>query len=118
MNKTMEELAQDIVKNHVIENFSPIIEDELRENPELLEEGRNYEQILKEYNEGIENKEEWDLPEFYEFWSVDDWLAEKLENEGELIIDYKGYKVWGRMATGQAIYLDYVLEKIAEKIRN
>ena len=51
--------------------------------------------------------------EAYEHWIVSDWLASKLEDKGELITyDLMGFTIWGRCATGQAIYLDYVMEQI------
>jgi hypothetical protein len=51
--------------------------------------------------------------EAYEHWIVSDWLASKLEAKGELIThDFMGLTIWGRCATGQAIYLDYVMGQI------
>jgi len=54
--------------------------------------------------------------EAYEHWIVSEWLASKLEDKGELItFDLMGFTIWGRCATGQAIYLDYVMEQICEE---
>jgi len=51
--------------------------------------------------------------EAYEHWIVSDWLAMKLEAKGEMVADdLMGFTIWGRCATGQAIYLDYVMEQI------
>jgi hypothetical protein len=52
--------------------------------------------------------------EAYEHWVVSNWLADKLEAEGEMIIrDFMGIgAIWGRSTTGQAIAMDYVIGKI------
>lgn len=48
----------------------------------------------------------------YEWWLVSPWLGKKLFLEGDPVID-NGYGVWwGRTTTGQAISLDYIIEKI------
>lgn len=57
------------------------------------------------------------MDEVYEHYIVSDWLARKLKEKGEIVkfVDTLGVKVWGRCATGQAIYLDPVMEEIAEE---
>lgn len=51
--------------------------------------------------------------EIFEHWIVSPWLADKLEAEGERIDkDFAGLCVWGRTTTGQAISMDYVMERI------
>lgn len=51
--------------------------------------------------------------EAFEHWIISGWLADKLEAEGEMILrDFLGLIIWGRSTTGQAIYADYVIEKI------
>jgi hypothetical protein len=52
--------------------------------------------------------------EVFEWWAVSTWLAEKLEEEGECIINQES--IWGRQTTGQAILLDYVISKICAKL--
>lgn len=52
--------------------------------------------------------------EVYEHWAVTDWLADKLEAEGEKVDrGFAGLPVWARTTTGQAIYADGVIEAIA-----
>ena len=52
-------------------------------------------------------------PEIYEYWAVSSWLAEKLKERGEIVID--SYPdIWGRQTTGQAIKLDGVIRSIAQ----
>jgi hypothetical protein len=58
-----------------------------------------------------------DQNEIFEWWVVSDWLIKKLEAEEEPILktDYGDW--WGRTCTGQAIYLDYVIEKIYDSCK-
>lgn len=51
--------------------------------------------------------------EIYEWWVVTDWFAEKLKAKGEAILDQWGGPWWGRRTTGQAIYMDSVIQEIA-----
>lgn len=53
--------------------------------------------------------------EAFEHWLVSNWLAEKLRDRGESVVDLDniGLTVWARCTTGQAIYADYVLQAIA-----
>lgn len=50
--------------------------------------------------------------EAYEHWLVTGWLAEKLEERGEIVGEFLGLTIWGRTCTGQAIYMDGVIEEI------
>src|SRR5579864_5766786 len=53
-----------------------------------------------------------EMQEIYEWWIVSDWLAEKLKKQGEPILDNNYGTWWGRTTTGQAIFLDEVIEDI------
>ncbi len=59
--------------------------------------------------EALENLES-EPQEVFEWWMVSNYLAEKLNEYGECIIDSEN--IWGRTTTGQAILLDYVITKI------
>jgi hypothetical protein len=51
----------------------------------------------------------------YEHWIVSNWLADKLEEKGEMILrDFLGLTIWGRTCTGQSISLDRVITDIAK----
>ncbi len=51
--------------------------------------------------------------EVYEWWAISDWLADKLAAQGCVLHrDFYGLTVWGRCTTGQAISIDYVIERI------
>lgn len=48
-----------------------------------------------------------------EWWLIDSWLAERLKRENQVIIDALGCHWWGQTTSGQAIYMDGVIQKIA-----
>lgn len=53
----------------------------------------------------------------YEHWAVSSWLADKLIAHGEKVDkDFAGMCVWARTTTGQAIYADDVIERIAKAL--
>ena len=54
-----------------------------------------------------------EINEVYEFWGVSDFLARKLRENGEAVVEMLGFNVWGRCTTGQAILLDVVITEIA-----
>lgn len=57
--------------------------------------------------------EEVDPLEALEHWIVSNWLANKLEARGEMIVrDFLGLTIWGRTGSGQAISIDSVIEDI------
>lgn len=61
--------------------------------------------------------DEHDIPayewEVYEHWAVTQWLAEKLQTQGERVdTDFAGLNIWARTTTGQAIGLDGCIQRI------
>ena len=50
----------------------------------------------------------------YEWWAVDSWFAERLEDRGCVVLDdvFGVGPVWGRETTGQAIMMDGVVRDI------
>jgi len=55
--------------------------------------------------------------EVFEHWIVTDWLADKLIEQGEKVDkDFAGLCIWARTTTGQAIYADAVMERIAASL--
>ena len=70
------------------------------------------EQIQNEIDEL--NDLESEPAEIYEWWIVTNWLAEKLEIQGQCILEYANMHFWGRQTTGQAILLDGVISRICE----
>lgn len=54
--------------------------------------------------------------EIYEHWIVSDWLGRKLSERGHIVENYLGMTIWGRGCTGQAIYMDGVMEQICNDL--
>ena len=89
--------AQQIVQNCVLKNQSTVVEEMIQANLISLE----YLDLFTD--------------EVLEWWLIDSWLAERLQEEGEVVIEEYGGYWWGRSTSGQAIYLDSVIQKIAEE---
>jgi hypothetical protein len=53
-----------------------------------------------------------------EHWIVSRYLAERLAEQGEIVVfDYLGFPaIWGRTVSGQMIEMDSVIETIHQKI--
>jgi hypothetical protein len=61
-----------------------------------------------------ENRIDVEYDEVYEHWIVSSYFGEKLKEHGHTVQDILGLTIWGRGTTGQAIYLDGVIEDIAK----
>lgn len=60
---------------------------------------------------------ETDPIEAYEHWIVSDWLAGKLEAQGEMVLrDFLGLTIWGRTCTGQAISMDHNIRALVKSL--
>ena len=88
-------LARQLVENCVLKNQTAIVDEMLNKN--LLPEEYIYPFV----------------GDVMEWWLIDSWLAERLKREGEVIIDEYGCCWWGRLASGQSICMDSVIQKIA-----
>ena len=73
-------------------------------NDELIEQGYAREQITRG---DVQHDQE-----IFEWWLVDDWLARQPHSRGEPTLSAYSCVWWGRTCTGQAICLDFVIEKI------
>lgn len=62
------------------------------------------------------DESEQEAKEIYEWWIVTEWLAKKLQDKGEAILDWGNNFYWGRTCTGQAILLDGVISEICEEM--
>ena len=83
-----QERAKRITDIHVLWGQSTVIE-------ELIQAGKIDEEYLYPFNGD----------EVLEWWLVTPWLAERLKEQGEIIIDELGCRWWGRLTSGQAIYM-------------
>lgn len=86
--------AQRVVQNCVLKNQSTVIEEMIRAN--LISEEYLYQFV----------------DDVMEWWLIDSWLAERLKAQGEVIIEEYGCYWWGRQSSGQAIYMDSVIQEI------
>ncbi len=87
--------ARRVVQNCVLKNQSTVIE-------ELIQAGKIDEEYIYPFNGD----------EVLEWWLVTPWLAERLKAQGEVIIEEYGCYWWGRQSSGQAIYMDGVIQEI------
>ena len=87
--------ARRVVQNCVLKNQSTVIEEMIRAN--LISE-----EYLYPFADDV-----------MEWWLIDSWLAERLKRENQVIIEEYGCCWWGRLASGQAVYMDSVIQKIA-----
>jgi len=104
-----------------LEKFTKLIEEsaELLEKEEISEAtyDRNVELITEAKLEFENDTEESQPQEIYEWWFIpDEWFKEKLLAQGEPIIDNDLGTWWGRTTTGQQIYIDGVISRIAKSI--
>ena len=86
--------ARRVVQNCVLKNQSTVIEEMIRAN--LISEEYLYQFV----------------DDVMEWWLIDSWLAERLKAQGEVIIEEYGCYWWGRQSSGQAIYMDSVIQEI------
>ena len=126
---------ESLVKYNVIVNMSLIVEavfqldqcgDALTEQQEALDEALTTlreiddpddEKDHSELDGGDLSDDHWAENEIYEYWSVDKWLAGKLQGHGEVVMnDFYGHDIWGRQCTGQSIHMDCVFAKIATEL--
>ncbi|WP_286338550.1 hypothetical protein [Bacteroides acidifaciens] len=80
---------------HVLWGQSTVVE-------ELIRTGKIDEEYLYPFNG----------EEVLEWWLVTPWLAVRLKERGEIVIDELGCRWWGRLTSGQAIYMDGVIREI------
>ena len=94
-----------LVDNHVYTNVSYLVQELSQQNKysnELME-------VCVQFNDE-------DYPdEALEHWIVSDWLGKRLLEQGEMVIDFMDLTIWGRTTSGQAIYIDSVIEDIYNK---
>lgn len=95
------------------ENINSLTERSILNKLNKLEELKEQKEAFKDE---LENADFEEITEIYEYWSVSSWLADKLKEKGQIIINECGFCIWGRQTTGQAILLDYVISQICEDL--
>lgn len=64
----------------------------------------------------VDNLEAYQV-EALEHYIVSDWLGARLTEAGEIVGELAGFTIWGRTCSGQAIFLDGVIEQIYNEWR-
>ena len=140
MTTIIEKRIETLIAHEIYLNQNALVEDLiLKPNPDMIECIENFydessatvEEFLS-YETGLPESDWEDLDvhdrlnlaeaqgfesqphEIYEWWLVSDWLADKLKEFEEPVLDCNYGSWWGRTCTGQAIKLDYVVRKIVE----
>ena len=111
-DKKIQSTCERIVRNDLYCNLSHIVCRMIELEPDqwLDSEG-----ICGKPDEDEGYEDEYREP--YEHWSVSEWLAGKLEEQGCLIErDFYGHSVWGRETTGQSVSMDSCMIAIAKAI--
>ena len=92
--------ANEITDRLILDNQNLVVEELMKHDESLWEELQNFN----------------DSTEVMEWWLVTPYMAELLKEKGEVILsDYDCYW-WGRTTSGQALYMDGVIQEIAEQI--
>lgn len=110
------------IEKNIIYNQSALVDALIRKAYEdsdlecagyVLSRMKNY-QPVNENGEVDENNGEY--PKIYEWHLVSDWMADKLDENGECVLRTDFGTYWGRQCTGQSIALDSVMETIYNNI--
>lgn len=96
--------AKELVREHVFANVNPLVE--------MI----SYEDLCNKCEcDGDPYADYFDPLEFY---MVSEWLGNRLAEQGEVVFWPNDYQpMWARQTSGQAIFLDGVIEKIAKEIQ-
>ena len=101
---TTQDNCRRLVDNHVYHNVSYLVQ-ELSKDEKYMDE---LSEIQVRYDDEY-------AEEALEHWLVSDWLANRLREQGEMVVDFMDLTIWGRTTSGQAIYIDSVIEDIYNK---
>ncbi len=101
---TTQDNCRRLVDNHVYHNVSYLVQ-ELYKNEKYMDE---LSEVQVRYDDEY-------AEEALEHWLVSDWLANRLREQGEMVVDFMDLTIWGRTTSGQAIYIDSVIEDIYNK---
>lgn len=90
-------------------------EDNDLEEKELFDAYHNDPDLIsEEITDLYQEKQQEDPPEILQYVQLEnDWIARKLREQGEIVIELLGLDVWCRQCFGQAFYCDPAWEAIA-----
>ena len=92
--------ANEITDRLILDNQNLVVEELMRHDESLLDN-------LQNINENSE---------VLEWWLVTPYMADMLRENGEVILSAYDCYWWGRTTSGQALYMDGVIQEIAEQI--
>lgn len=96
----MDMTAQQITDRLILDNQNLVVEELMRHDESLLDSLQNFD----------------DSSEVLEWRLVTPYMADMLKENGEVILAAYGCCWWGRQTSGQALYMDWVIQKIAEQM--
>lgn len=113
-SNTNQSIKSQFIERHVYANVNSLVEYIIQKGFEDSNAPFTIEDIENIY---IENEEtgESEMQEVFQWYIVSDYLAEKLKEKGEPIINDEN--IWGRGTCGQAILLDYVITEICAEMQ-
>ena len=80
---------------------------------EEMMELSSYQKVVWQALEAIDKDQD---DEIYEIWIVSAWLHRQLDIRGEIVWEWNDVYFWGRMCTGQAIYMDRIIEEVVASL--
>lgn len=92
--------ANEITDRLILDNQNLVVEELMKHDESLLGSLQNFD----------------DSSEVLEWWLVTSYMAELLKENGEVILAAYGCCWWGRQTSGQALYMDWVIQRIAEQM--
>jgi hypothetical protein len=105
-NRDMEDKKEKLVNREVLCNVSYLV-------TELMSQEKYFEELSELIGQ---EDDEGNMREVYEYHAVTTWLGEKLKAQGELVTEFFNLVIWGRQTTGQAIYMDAVIDDITREL--
>lgn len=131
--------SRKLVRNHVFANLSMLVSHFSR-NPHLLDVSEcsydddilpicmKYDWLEPARDNGFDGNTQEDAQIYceqnnlepytidaLEHWLISDWLAYQLESESEMVGSIFALNTWGRQTSGQAVYMDYIIQKLTKK---
>ncbi len=92
--------ANEITDRLILENQNLVVEELMRHDESIWDSFQNFDESS----------------EVLEWWLVTPYMAELLKEKGEVILSDYDCSWWGRTTSGQALYMDGVIQEIAEQI--
>lgn len=96
----MDMTANEITDRLILDNQNLVVEELMKHDESLLDSLQNFD----------------NSSEVLEWWLVTPYMAELLKENGEVILSTLDCYWWGRTTRGQALYMDGVIQEIAEQI--